>query len=137
VPCGSDLLGPCTCVDAHCFTHGFARSATSCEQCDPGWRCSDAGGGLFECIPPCGDRSICAGDDFCRFGGDSCGRGGLCFWPLGGNAGRCGATAGPDSCGCAGDADCASFGAGAFCVQITGPNCGCPGNATTFCALPR
>jgi hypothetical protein len=137
--CGADVAGPCVCTSSGVCGSTFAPiREPSCDRCPfpvTGCPCFM---GECACFPRCGASETCAGagEDFCQGNTATCGQGGGCFLPLSGGRARCGVSAGPASCGCATDQECAPYGTDAFCVQITGSSCSCPGSFTTFCATP-
>jgi hypothetical protein len=137
--CGSDVNGSCVCrVNGRCATALTDTFAPSCAGCPSGWICGDevTPRGI-PCHAPCGSSGVCGVPDDCKSAhAGGCGDGGQCFQPLGRGPTRCGASV-TNTCGCISHRQCATdHGAGAFCVQITGPRCTC-GAFSTFCAVQR
>jgi hypothetical protein len=134
----------CSCCIQHAFPDRgnyedcCSRSSTNglCAGSAPGNDCDSH----LDCMSGhCADRhcSCLAGQDSCQNDTTTClGGDGYCYQPVEGGPTRCGKSAA--SCGCTNDQQCAiNFGAGSFCVQITGPDCTCgAGGPTTFCATP-
>jgi hypothetical protein len=150
----------CECIERSCCqctggnnpfcsysTSTLGQCTVNCQTINPGGTSRftsgiDAGsartvtcrGGLCEIT--CSQADRCRGEDACKGEDVNCGPGGgHCFQPLGGGPTRCGIPTATSSCGCASHQQCANaHGAGAFCVEITGPDCRCGGSAT-FCAI--
>ncbi|HEU5434566.1 MAG TPA: hypothetical protein VFU81_23030 [Thermomicrobiales bacterium] len=153
---GRCLLGVCnskpTCLPtgADCSTNPNSCCSTVCATAPNPTECEGGGGAGRPCLSgiDCFSKLQCLGyvcmtatcpanADFCADGSSTCGNGGLCLRPNDGGPVRCGASAGPATCGCKSHAECqTTLGAGAFCATISGANCSCGGGLTAFCAVP-
>jgi hypothetical protein len=141
-----------TCCSGSRCVRRRCRCAGNRNRCGP--RCADLQTdprNCGTCGKTCATGEICriglcvAGQGSCPAGADHClgedipcnGISGcFCVQSMEGDT-RCGMGGGGESvCGqCRSSAECERFGAGAFCIKDTGPNCGCPLGAG-FCAVP-